>query len=120
MHPQTAQAFEEIDAAIFSGEMLQVPHDLAQLTLYVNRWTNAMAENVCTKPTVTAHAPATKLVSMNMNGNLHQVANYVSKFGLSDFFVQAESSGGTSIVMFKLPIDWPVDAHGPMPATPRP
>ncbi len=86
MHPKTAQAFEEIDAAVFSGEMLHVQNDLDQMAMYLSRWTRAMAEDGNTKPTGTAHTPATKLVSMNMNGNLHQVANYVSKFGLSDFF----------------------------------
>lgn len=68
----------------------------------------------------TNHTPTTKLVSMNMSGNLHDVARYVTKFGLSDFFVQAESSGYNSTVLFKLPIDWPVDNRGPLPVTPRP
>jgi len=67
----------------------------------------------------TTHTPATKLVSMNMSGNLHMVASYVTQFGLSDFFVQAESSGFNSTVLFKLPIDWPTDNHGPLAATPR-
>jgi hypothetical protein len=64
------------------------------------------------------HVPATKLVSMNMSGNLHDVARYVTKFGLSDFFVQAESSGYNSLVLFKLPIDSPTDSRGPLPAGP--
>lgn len=63
------------------------------------------------------HTPKTKLVSMNMGGNLHDVARYVTKFGLSDFFVQAESSGYNSVVLLRLPIDWPTDSHGPLPAT---
>lgn len=62
----------------------------------------------------TDHKPATKLVSLNLNGNLHDVAHYVTKFGLSDFFVQAQSSGSTSVVLFRLPIDWPVDNFGPV------
>lgn len=63
------------------------------------------------------HTPATKLVSMNIGGNLHDVARYVTKFGLSDFFVQADTSGYNSAVLFRLPIDWPVDERGPVPAT---
>ena len=63
------------------------------------------------------HTPTTKLVSMNMNGNLHDVARYVTKFGLSDFFVQAEFSGGGAVVLFRLPLDWPVDVLGPAKAT---
>lgn len=66
------------------------------------------------------HVPTTKLVSMNMSGNLHDVARYVTKFGLSDFFMQAESSGYNSIVLFRLPIDWPVDSLGPQKATGAP
>lgn len=63
------------------------------------------------------HTPTTKLVSMGISGNLHDVARYVTKFGLADFFVQAECSGGGGVVLFRLPIDWPVDQHGPVPAT---
>ena len=62
------------------------------------------------------YTPKTKLASINLSGNLHDVARYVTKFGLSDFFVQADVSGCNSVVLFRLPIDWPVDAHGPMPA----
>ena len=64
----------------------------------------------------TTHTPRTKLVSMNMSGNLHDVARYVNHFGLSDFFVQAESTGGNSVVLFRLPIDWQTDSRGPLPA----
>lgn len=63
------------------------------------------------------HIPTTKLVSLSMNGNLHQVAHYVTKFGLADFYVHADSSGSTSTVLFRLPIDWPVDQHGPVGAS---
>lgn len=62
------------------------------------------------------HTPATKLVSLNISGNLHHVASYVTKFGLSDFFVQADTSGFNSTVLFRLPIDYPVDHLGPVPA----
>lgn len=64
----------------------------------------------------TQHTPATKLVSLNLGGNLHDVARYVTKFGLSDFFVQADCSGYSSVALFRLPIDWPVDQHGPVSA----
>lgn len=63
------------------------------------------------------YIPTTKLVSLHISGNLHSVASYVTKFGLSDFFVQADSSGFNSIALFRLPTDWPVDQHGPVPAT---
>jgi hypothetical protein len=65
------------------------------------------------------HTPKTELVSMTMSGNLHDVARYVSRFGLSDFFVQAESSGGSCIVLLRLPVGWPVDHLGPVPAEGR-
>lgn len=67
--------------------------------------------------TVAQHTPTTKLVSLHISGNLHDVARYVTKFGLSDFFVQADSSGFNSIALFRLPIDWPVDHHGPVAAS---
>lgn len=63
------------------------------------------------------HTPSTKLVSLNMSGNLHNVAVYCRKFGLSDFFVQAESDGNNSVVLFRLPVDWPVDEFGPAKAS---
>ena len=65
----------------------------------------------------TNHTPVTKLVSLNIGGNLHDVAHYVTKFGLSDFFVQADTSGHNSVALFRLPVDWPTDSRGPLPAT---
>ncbi|SEF28450.1 hypothetical protein ABL840_26900 [Variovorax sp. NFACC27] len=65
----------------------------------------------------TQHTPQTKLVSMNLGGNLHDVARYLTKFGLSDFFVQAETSGFNATILLRLPIDWPLDGHGPLPAS---
>lgn len=62
------------------------------------------------------HTSKTKIVSTNVGGNLHDVARYVTKFGLSDFFVTASSCGSNSTVLFRLPIDWPVDQRGPLPA----
>lgn len=64
------------------------------------------------------YTPKTKLVSINVSGNLHDVARYVTKFGLSDFFVLAEGAGGhSSVVLLRLPADWPTDDYGPLPAT---
>lgn len=60
--------------------------------------------------------PTTKLVCVNLAGNLHNVANYCVRFGFSDFFVQADVVGLNSIVLFKVPIDWPCDERGPLPA----
>lgn len=60
------------------------------------------------------HTPATKLVSINVGGNLHNVASYARKFGLSDFFIQADNYG---VALFRMPIDWPTDQYGPKPAT---
>jgi hypothetical protein len=65
------------------------------------------------------HTPKTKIVSMNMGGNLHDVARYCSQFGLSDFLLTAESTGYNSIILFRLPIDWPTDKHGPLKAEPE-
>lgn len=62
------------------------------------------------------YTPTTKLVSLNLSGNLHDVARYVTQFGLSDFFMQAECSGYSSVVLFRLPIDWPVNEYGPAKA----
>lgn len=56
----------------------------------------------------------TKIVSMNFGGNLHDVARYVTEFGLSDHFVQAQNVGMNSIVLFRLPKDWPTDNYGPI------
>ena len=58
------------------------------------------------------HTPTTKLVSLTMSGNLHDVARYVTEFGLSDFFVQAECSGYNSLMLLRMPIDWPADHLG--------
>lgn len=65
----------------------------------------------------TQHTPKTKLVSVNL-GNLHEIASYANKFGLSDFLLCAQSSGGSGQAIFRLPIDWPTDNFGPLAATP--
>jgi hypothetical protein len=63
------------------------------------------------------HTPTTKLVAISVSGNLYDVAKYATRFGLSDFFVQAQFlNGGGSVALFRLPIDWPCDQHGPLPA----
>lgn len=64
------------------------------------------------------HTSATKLVPVTMSGNLNDVARYVTEFGLSDFFVQAESRGYNSLMLLRMPIDWPVDRLGPLKAIP--
>ncbi len=122
MHPSTTQALEAIDAAIFSGDTLYVDADLAELKSYLGRWNRAVAEHESNDPAVpapsaTKRTPSTKLVSMNMNGNLHEVASYLNKFGLSEFLVLADSVGGNSTVLLRMPIDWPCDGLGPKPAT---
>lgn len=62
-----------------------------------------------------AYAPTSKLSSVNC-GNAHDVVNYLNKFGLADFFVSYSGSGGNGTVILRLPLDWPVDGHGPLPA----
>lgn len=62
------------------------------------------------------YVPKSKLISMSMNGNMHDVVQYCRMFGLSDFFVQAETQGSTAVVVFRLPIDWPCDNRGPLSA----
>jgi hypothetical protein len=62
----------------------------------------------------TQHTPKTRLHSMNFSGNLHDVARGINKLGWSDFFVQAESTGNNSVVLLRLPIDWPFDDRGPL------
>ena len=51
-----------------------------------------------------------------MSGNLNDVARYVTEFGLSDFFVQAECSGNNSLMLLRMPTDWPTDHLGPLKA----
>lgn len=67
------------------------------------------------------HAPKTKLVSMNCSGNLHDAVRFVNECGWSDFFMHADSpSGSNSIVILRLPIDWPRDSWGPLKAKAAP
>lgn len=124
MHPSTSQAMENIDAAIFSGDLLYVPFDVHGLKLYLARWNRAVAEHEASEatadakaPSKTKHTPSTKLGAINISGNLYDVARYVNQFGLSDFVLQAECSGNNSLVLFKLPVDWPTDHLGPLKAT---
>lgn len=62
------------------------------------------------------HTITTKLVTITLSGNLNDVARYVTKLGLADFYVQADCDGGSSTVLFRLPADWPVDGRGPLSA----
>lgn len=124
MHPSTSQALANIDAAVFSGETLYVDADLAELKAYLARWNRAVAEHEASDradkaqaSSKTKHTTTTKLVSMNMNGNLHEVAGYLNQFGLSEFLVQADSRAGTSTVLLRMPRDWPCDSVGPKPAS---
>jgi len=43
MHQSTSQALEEIDAAVFSGDVLYT--DLSTVKSYVERWARAIAEH---------------------------------------------------------------------------
>ena len=61
-----------------------------------------------------SYVPTTKLVSMNFGGNLHDVAGAVNKFGWADFFLHAQGSGYNSVALFRFPLDWPCDDHGPL------
>ena len=45
MHPAVAKSLEEIDAAVFSGDMLYVTRDRAELQRYVGRWVRALKES---------------------------------------------------------------------------
>lgn len=45
MHQAIARAFEEIDAAVFSGDTFSTDWDsLAKLKMYVERWTRALPD----------------------------------------------------------------------------
>lgn len=126
-----AQACEGVDACVFSGDTLYVADKLATLKTYLDRWQRAVQRQEAEEAGSAAapaqplpagqgnkHTSATKLVSMTMSGNLNDVARYVTEFGLSDFFVQAESSGYNSLMLLRMPIDWPVDRLGPLKAIP--
>lgn len=45
MRPWLYKACEEIDAAIFSGDTLYQPEELAALKKYLQRWNRAVAEH---------------------------------------------------------------------------
>jgi hypothetical protein len=62
------------------------------------------------------YEPKTRLASMNIGGNLHDVRRYCNEIGLADFIVTAESSGYNSVVLFRLPLWWECDSRGPLPA----
>lgn len=61
------------------------------------------------------HTPQTKIVACSVGGSLFSVANYCNQLGLSDFLLSVDHTEN-SVVLFKLPIDWPCDARGPLPA----
>lgn len=42
MHPSVARAFEEIDAAMFSGNTFMFPENLAVLEKYLGRWNRTL------------------------------------------------------------------------------
>lgn len=42
MHPAVEKALNEIDAAVFSGDILYVADDRAELERYVERWKRAL------------------------------------------------------------------------------
>ena len=58
----------------------------------------------------------TKLASINVGGNLHAVTQYVNRMGLSDFYLHAYTTGNNSVVVFRLPVNWPMEDHNPLPA----
>lgn len=43
LHPKVAESFDEIDAAIFSGDQFHNKEDKDQLAYYVNRWKKELA-----------------------------------------------------------------------------
>ena len=134
MSHHLVKACEGVDACIFSGDTLYGDETRATLKTYLARWQRAVQQHEAEEAEEASsaaapaqplpagrgnkHTPATKLVSVTMSGNLNDVARYVTEFGLSDFFVQAECSGNNSLMLLRMPIDWPVDRLGPLKAIP--
>lgn len=50
LHPDTARAFEEIDAAFFSSDMLYNEEDSKKAREYVARWNRAIAAHDAMPP----------------------------------------------------------------------
>lgn len=50
LHPDTERAFEEIDAAFFSSDMLHNEEDGKKAREYVARWNSAIAAHDATPP----------------------------------------------------------------------
>ncbi len=45
----------------------------------------------------------TELVSANMGGNLHTVRDSINKMGLADYVLLMDYSGGSTVVLFRVP-----------------
>jgi uncharacterized membrane-anchored protein YjiN (DUF445 family) len=49
------------------------------------------------------YIPRTKIISRNIGGNLHDVATFVTRYNLADFFLQADTNGYISVALFRVP-----------------
>lgn len=56
LHPKVDEAFDEIDAAVFSGDSFHDPDNLAELERYIARWSREIA--VIRKERIEAQNPA--------------------------------------------------------------
>lgn len=87
--------------------------------LCLHWWRTGVADmlKMLPKPTPTDFTPKTYLHTWLVSGNMHDAARAVGNVGWSDFLVQIESSGYSSIVVLRFPVGWPMDEHGPCSAT---
>jgi len=46
IHPTVANAIQQIDAAVFSGDTFDEPEARAELVEYIERWTRRLAEPI--------------------------------------------------------------------------
>jgi hypothetical protein len=52
-----------------------------------------------------------KIVTQGVGGNLHDAAEWINRYDLGDYFVNAWSSGFNSIVILKVPDDFNLSSH---------
>lgn len=63
------------------------------------------------------YAPQTYLHCFPVSGNIYDAVRAVNNLGWSDFLVQVDAGTNNSIALLRMPIDWPRDGRGPLPAS---